>query len=321
MIKEDLSKPQYILVLGTTYSGSGAVYDYLTERGDLYDPLLGTEYQLPQMPNGLMALEAVAKNAFHPATADFVLSQFEDITKKLARARAPWRYGKDYVSMIPSFQRAIGKFIDEISAAQFPMRWHWHRLMQSQSPFMYIINKLKNRLGFKEVTPQTRLIVSQDELVFAAQTLHNRIFQSGAEGRTVLLNQAGSGWNPIESTKYFSNRKVVLVTRDPRDQFVEIKQYKKATSVEGFVDWYQEMQRRLKQINNPTLLHIQFEDFVYKNDKMVDVLCNHMSLNSSVHSSYQPNISKKNIGKYQQFLNQKEIDIIERRLSEYIYVK
>ena len=37
------------------------------------------------MPNGLMTLEAVAKDAFHPGTADFVLDQFEKLTKKLSR--------------------------------------------------------------------------------------------------------------------------------------------------------------------------------------------------------------------------------------------
>ena len=65
----------------------------------------------------------------------------------------------------------------------------------------------------------------------------------------------------LESTKYFSNCRIVLVLRDPRDQFVEIKHYKKAKSVEGFVDWYKEMQSRLKSINNPNIMLIQFEDF------------------------------------------------------------
>ena len=313
--------PNYIIILGTTYSGSGAVYDYLAGRGDLYDPLKGTEYQLPQMPNGLMALEATAKNAFHPATADFVLDQFKEITNKLARSQAPWHYGKGYARMIPNFQNAIGEFIEEVSAAKLPMNWHWRRLMRVESPIMHIIDKLKIRIGLNERPPQTRLIVSEENLLSAAQTLHSKIFQSDPENRPVLLNQAGSGWNPIESTKYFLNRKVILVTRDPRDQFLEIKQYKKATSVEGFIDWYKEMQRRLEKINNSDLLFIQFEDFVNNNIKMVEALCNHTSISSSINSSYQPNLSKKNIGKYKKFLSEKEIDIIESHLSEYINTK
>ena len=54
---------------------------------------------------------------------------------------------------------------------------------------------------------------------------------------------------------------------------------------------------------------------------MVDVLCNHVSLNSKTISSYEPNLSKKNIGKYKKILNQQEIDLIERNLSEYIHIK
>ena len=51
----------------------------------------------------------------------------------------------------------------------------------------------------------------------------------------------------------------MLVTRDPRDQFAELKQYKKAGSIEGFIEWYGEMQRRLKLINDPNILIIKFE--------------------------------------------------------------
>jgi len=311
----------YIIVLGTTYSGSGAVYDYLSSRGDLHDPLQGIEYQLPQMPNGLMTLEAVAKNAFHPGTADYVLDQFEKITKKLSRSETLFRYGKDYASKMPSFEKVIAQFIEEVSAAKLPMRLHWHRSMQSQSPILYFISKLKNYLGLNMVMPTTRLLVSQDDLIVAAQKLHSKLFQKTSDKRPILLNQAGSGWNPIESTKYFLNRKVILVTRDPRDQFAELKQFRKTISVEGFIDWYKEMQRRLKEINNPNILCLCFEDFVNKNEKMVDLLCDHVSLATNNLSSYEANLSKKNIGKYQKILSQKEINIIEYSLSEYIYFK
>ena len=39
----------YIILLGTFYSGFRAVYDYLFGRWELNDPLQGAEYQLPQM--------------------------------------------------------------------------------------------------------------------------------------------------------------------------------------------------------------------------------------------------------------------------------
>ena len=312
---------EYIILLGTFYSGSGVVYDYLSGRGDLNDPLQGTEYQLPQMPNGLMTLEAITKKAFHPPTADFALNQFEKITKKLSQSETLWRYGKDYASMIPLFDKVVEQFIKDICAAKLPMQLHWHRTMQSQSAIKYFFSKLKNYLGFIKVAPDTRLLVSQEDFIIAAQKMHTELFRTETDKRPILLNQAGSGWNPIESTKYFLNQKVVLVTRDPRDQFAELKQFKKAARVEGFIDWYKEMQQRLRQTDNPILLRLRFEDFVNKYNEMVNVLCNHASINHKTASSYEPNLSKKNIGKYKKILSQQEIDVIESNLSEYIYIK
>ena len=309
----------YIIVLGTTYSGSQAVFGYLSGRGDLNDPLKGTEYQLPQMPNGLMTLEAITKKAFHPPTADFVLNQFEKITKKLSQSETLWRYGKDYASMIPLFDKVVEQFIKDICAAKLPMQLHWHRTMQSQSAIKYFFSKLKNYLGFIKVAPDTRLLVSQEDFIIAAQKMHTELFRTETDKRPILLNQAGSGWNPIESTKYFLNQKVVLVTRDPRDQFAELKQFKKAARVEGFIDWYKEMQRRLKSINNPNILSIQFEDFVLKNETFLEKLCNHMSISSKISSNYQPDLSKKNIGKFREILDKNELQTIENNLVEYIY--
>ena len=309
----------YIIVLGTTKSGSSAVYDYLAGRGDIYDPLQGTEYQLPQMPNGLMTLEAISKNAFHPPTSDYVLNQFYKLTKKLSRSETLWQYGKGFSSKLPSFDREIQQFIDEICIAKLPMRLHWHRSMSSSSYLKFFINKLKIYLNFNDAVPDTRLITSQDEYIIAAQKLHSRLFAKNQNKQPILLNQGGSGWNPIESTKFFLNRKVVVVLRDPRDVFAELKQIKNATFVEGFINWYKEMQRRINQVNNPIILSIKFEDFVFKNKEVIEILCEHFSLNSNISSTYNPNLSKKNIGKFKSILSKREINIIENNLSDYMY--
>ena len=315
-----LNLSNYIIVLGTTYSGSQAAYDYLAGRGDLYDPLLGTEYILPQMPNGLMTLEAISDKSFHPGTADYVLYQFENSISKLSRSRKLWRYGENYSALIPSFKKQAYNFINEISAAKLPLRLQWRRQMQSNIPLLYFLNKLKKFFFFKKSIAVSRLISSKENLITAAQNFHQQIFLSTSNNRRVLLNQAGSGWNPIESTKYFLNRKIILILRDPRDQFSDIKNYKDASSVTEYVHWYSEMRRRLKQINDQNILILQFENFVNQNDKIIEQICNYLSLSINIHSNYEPNLSKKNIGIYKKYLNQKEIDVIEKSLSEYIQI-
>jgi hypothetical protein len=93
---------------------------------------------------------------------------------------------------------------------------------------------------------------------------------------------------------------------------------KNSSNVEGFVKWYKEMQKRIKKASHPNLFLLRFEDFVNQNEKMVNEICNHVSLDHSVPSGYQAKLSKKNIGKYKEILNQKEITIIKNKLSEYL---
>lgn len=313
----NLNLPNYIIVLSTMNSGGGAIYDYLSGRGDLDDPLKGSEYQLPQMPNGLMTLEAIAGNAFHPGTSDFALNQFEDAVSRLLRSHSVLKPGRGFANKLKLFEDAVKDFVQEISVTNYPMNLEWHRLMRSS--IRHFLNQIKNRLLIKEKIPNTRILISKEALVKAAQKMHDKIFISNYSGNPVLLDQAGSGWNPIESTKYFFNRKIILVTRDPRDQFVFMKINKNAHSLNGFIDWYKEMQNRLVLSKDPILINIKFEDFIINHERMTNLICNHLSINSNKQSSYDPNNSKKNIGKYKSFLSKNEIDEIEKNLSDFIY--
>ncbi len=315
-MENNFKKPKYIIVLGTTFSGSRAVFDYLNGRGDLYDPLAGEEYLLPILPNGIMALEAVSDKAFDPASAEYYLTQFKLISHELMNYWRATSKDERFIKRIPIYTNIIKKFINDITSADYPMRLLW-RDQLAPSAIEHILEKIKNRIGYKKRISQTRLIVSSDKFIIAAKKMHDSMFENFSESRPTLLDQGGSGWNPIESTKYFSNSKIILVTRDPRDQFAEIKHYKKGESVEGFIDWYLEMQRRLKSIEDKNVLFVRFEDFVQKNLHQLELLCNFLSLPSDISSNYQPDLSRKNIGKHKEIISHKENQIIKNKLGEY----
>ena len=312
------NKPDFIIVLGTTYSGSQAIFDYLSLRKDLYDPMIGTEYQLPQMPNGLMTLEAISGKSFHAPTVDYVIKQFQNNISKLSRPPSRWKYGKNYTQLLPTFENAINHFVNEITKINIPLKLEWKRLVEND--FKYFLSKLKYKIGFNEKVAETSIICTKEELIYASQKLHKNIFLKDSNKLPVLLNQAGSGWNPVESTKYFLNRKIILVNRDPRDQFVELKQYKKASDVNSFIYWYKEMQKRIKNADSNFFVQIQFEDFVINHMEEINSLCNYLSIDKKILSQYESKNSMKNIGKYTKFLNNKERELIEKNLSEYLYV-
>jgi hypothetical protein len=312
-MSQETAKPKYIIVLGTTYSGSGAVYDYLAGRGDLHDPLSGSEYLLPQAPGGLMTLEAAAGQAFHHAVSDHAVVHFLKLARKLARSSTRSQYGKGYAVHIPDFLFTIENFIHEVTSARMPMHLDWQKLVESNSS--RLLWWLKSHLGRHRRAVPTHILVSADELVVAAQAMHDRLFQpSTHKHKPILLNQTGSGWNPIDSTKYFDGRKVVLVTRDPRDQFAELKEFKGAGDVEEYIKWFQALRQRIAEVDKGVVLKLPFEEFVCSNRITIASLCDHLGLNGASSSSYQVNLSEKNIGKYGRWLTTHEIERIEAAL-------
>lgn len=174
------------------------------------------------------------------------------------------------------------------------------------------------RFSLHQSPPETRLLVCQEELRAAAQNLHDRLFLKGANRYPVLLNQAGSGWNPVESTKYFSSCGVVLVTRDPCDQFVDIRKHKKAAHLGGFIDWYNAMESRLAGVCDSRLLRVRFEDFVNSHDQIVRQICDHLRVPPDVESTYQVELSRKNVGLYRSWLDKREADIIKRAVGKVV---
>ncbi len=318
-MKINIDNPRYINILGSACSGTGAIFDYLDGRGDLYDPLCGEEYLLPSLPNGLMALQAITEKACDPSITEYSLKQFRNLAYDLIKYWASKHNDKKLDSNIKVFKSAIELFIKDITFVDYPMRLLSHQL--SQSFIERLIDKIKLRLGININTPSTRLIVPQKDYLKAVQKLHDRMFNSSVKNRKIILNRGASVWNLTESSKLFVDTKFVVINRDPRDQFVELRSYKKAYSVDNFINWYKELQKRLSLINDTNILFLKFEDFVEKNDKFKKILCDHISITDMTSSSYDPELSKKNIGKFNEYLDKNEIIKIEENLSEYIYFR
>ena len=316
MIKK-FEAPKYIIVLGTTYSGSGAIFDYLVGRNDLHNPLVGEEYLLPILPNGFMDLEAAAGKAFVPETSEYHIIKFREISEKLSNFWSNGPKKKQLKEFSKKFNKNINQLLNDIIAADYPMKILWRELLKS--PLEKNLSRIKNLTGMGESIPPTRLLVPPKKFIKAVEKMHDNLFKTNSDKRPTILSQAGSGWNPIESTKYFDDCKKILITRDPRDQYLEIKKYKKGQSVMGFIDWYKEMQNRLKSINDENILQVRFEDFVNHNKKYIRIICDYLNLSDKVESNYSAELSKKNIYKFKDCKDHKEIQLIEDNLKDFLY--
>lgn len=303
-----------VIVLGTTYSGSSAVFDYLNGRSDSYSPLADAEYLLPHVPYGLMQLRSACSEAFHYTIAHEAFLRFKEVALRLARPAQKYRYGGGYEQLLPGFSREIDQLVDSMIDSRMSMRFFWDEL-NLDSAFHSFLYHLRRKLRpINASTNVERLLPHQpDFLTDRVREMHYRLFRRPSDDLSfTLLNQAGSGWNPDQSTNFFPQRRVIVVSRDPRDQFAELKKHKGSTDVNQFVNWFRNLQERTVT-GFPEIIYLRFEDFVFHYDTSCHSLLTFLGL-SEKPTPYDPIASQKNVGLYRMELTVQEIQVIESEL-------
>lgn len=91
--------------------------------------------------------------------------------------------------------------------------------------------------------------------------------------KNVVVDQGGNFWQPISSTIYYPNCRVIQVTRDPKAVFSSMKVRKSlsfpSNDLKKFFSWHKEINKRRNTIEEKKILRIKFEDFVLKNDQII----------------------------------------------------
>ena len=310
------TSPKFIIVLGTFYSGAGAVYDFLAGRSDSKDPLNGKEYLLPQIPYGIMALHATCESHFSHPSANINLTNFKKVAYKLGQLHTKSSPGMGYAEDIRDYYLFVDSYTDSITVSTLPYESHWDWFTASLIKRVY--QRLK-KMFINKVNPKKKYLpVNGDEFLKVTREFHTRMF-SNHEKKYTLLNQAGSGWNPVNSTEYFPRRKVILVVRDPRDQYCELIKHKNAGSVNEYVKWYKEMRQRIALIDSKYIKVVRFEEFVFEYSTVSGDVCEFLNIDKDLSSNYDPIASRKNIGIYKELLGKEELEIITINLQEYFY--
>ena len=121
------------------------------------------------------------------------------------------------------------------------------------------------------------------------------------------------------------------MNRDPRDVFI-LNKYVWAKSgeqvpfpmnVNEFCGYYKRLHGIERKVENMHVHTIQFEDLVYKYDEMLAKIKDILQLNDTCHSKkkqmFNPERSINNTQLFMKDKYKKEVEIIERELSEFLY--
>lgn len=318
-------------ISGFSWSGSGAVIDYLMEfeENQVYTP----EFIIAYHPDGLHDLD---------------INLNENCAKFLSSGVAIPRFRKTSISLMEKQTRGKVKpiteeYLDKITQARWIGLEQGHELVRKHEWLYHhvglrirdrVITKLSPEFCWKyKPYPLAEMEYSICPDLFIEHTQNYVVKILKAIGldvnKNIVLNQPFPGNNPIPYMKYYPDAKAIVVDRDPRDVFVFLKYIFPGhsysvplESVDVFCEYYEHMHKNLNQtLNHPDVLYLHFEDLVYKYLDTTERIKNflHLGINKKKKEYFIPEESEANT---QVFLNNgkhEEIMVIEKRLKDYLY--
>lgn len=312
-----------VITIGSGWSGSSAVLEYLLGRQDVHDPFNGAEFRIIGDPGGLFELHTKLKYTFSVHSGNQAIKDFINCCER--NNYSLYRRREKYIKM-----NLVHEFINSITFIKYKgLSADEHKKLSYHKKIYGSIRKhLARKKGEKAMINTMYYPVSEKDFINKAKVFVDQLIKHNLDendGKKVCaIDHGGTFWNPESSTHYYGDRHVLIITRDPRDIFAELKIKGNAYPTEDaktFCMWYKDMRERVSvnEWNNSYVSIIKFEEFVnhfqdYK--KKIDGILN---LDNQIQSSYQPEKSAINIGKFKVHLQKEEITVIEKELEGYLH--
>ena len=319
-----------INTVGTGYSGSSAIYEFLQKTNLFYDPFPSSQFSITYDPGGLIDLENVIKNQFTINKSTLAYNNFLkliefycDQNNKLKLGKNLSKYNKNLNNILKNFLNNIVllKYYGETTFTNFNNSIY-EKLKYKIMNFAYKFKKEKGK-NKKELFLFCDIETFENEV----KKLFFELFDANnQQNKDVIFEQAGTIFHPKSSLKYFDNPYNLCILRDPRDIYTELKRkgYKfPGYNVEIFCDWYETIHKKINSEEklDKRVLFLNFEDFVIRKQDTINKIFDHIQYERVEISKVDFNFNRceNNINLYKKELNKKEINYIENKLKKYLY--
>jgi len=321
---------KYIIVLGIQNSGSGAVHDYLASRDDCESPFGVNEFKLCLDPMGLHNLYLNFYENFSFLSSSNAMYDFVNYTKKLQNHSVYISRGVKKKLYKTNFHNLSEKFIKKVTKVEYKGRPEFSDFKISIFE-KYLLKFTKRYYSFFPIIiPEKKEKFIIESKKFINNVIENNLEKKLNKKSQIILNQSVNIFDPIKSSKYFENSKIIYVTRDPRDMYSSMKSNKSGSSpwrnVDLFIQWYKHYFDNMefkKRLNNKDILHVKFKNFVTNFKKENLRICNFLEIDSKFkfkknNNLFDLSVSKKNLTKYINYLSKSENDKIKKELKKFL---
>lgn len=314
-----------IITIGSGYSGSSAIYEYLCLSNLFFDPFPShQEFSIMYDPGGISDIENCLNNNFTPNKNKVIYDRFLENIKFYTSDNRGLKPGYNIKLKDENFEEILKKYLNSITEVVYEGESNFLKFNNSRLVNLYkkLLLKFQIRLKDKMV-----LFCNINDFEIKTKDLFKKIFLlNNSNQKDVILDQAGNIWSPYSSTKYFENAKVLVILRDPRDIFSEFKG-KTANSYPGndvnkFCAWYENIMKKIvtEEYKKSNILKFNFEDFILNNNHMMKNISNFLDIEFDTKNiDFNFDYSKKNIKRYKNNLTNEEISKIEIKLKKYLY--
>ncbi len=330
------------IIISTGYMGSGssAITDLISEFKNCQNEYKSFEYVMLHMPNGLFDLEDKLLRNNTAVRSDEAIRTFEDTMSKLYNKKY-WWIGHYNKIISPNFKNITDNYISKIQQYNFNSYYYMQEEVNTKMFFKLLLQKplkiLNKNVKFKKVLKykdgmRISFIKPEEFYKYSHDYIYEIINEISKGKDNVILDQFLVPFNLYRIDNYFDdNTKAIVVERDPRDVYIlnkyiwPSKDYEvpMPTGALDFSNFYKGMRESEKECTSKKVLRIKFEDLIYNYDKTLKKIMNFLEFKESDHkyklSRFNPDISIKNTQLFRKKEYEKEIKIIEKELSKYLY--
>jgi len=166
--------------------------------------------------------------------------------------------------------------------------------------------------------------------VAAKQFIRDILTAMGADlNKPIVLDQPFEGNAPENSFKFFDDPIALIVDRDPRDLFLEVKKHGfnegrfiPIENVRKFVEYFKRIHTQRHTMQTDRILPIQFEDLIYNYEVTTQKVIKFCRLGQHVRKRqiFNPQRSINNTNLIRLYPEEKEnVEYIEKELPEYLF--
>ena len=322
---------KYLKVITTSpgLSGAGLIFDYLLDRSDFISPFKKnpdkdqqSEFRFVTDPGGLNSLyEGFYKN-FSTHNCAYVYDEFNKYLKKISQLTILENNKKKKIYNNYFFNE-VEKFKKKIIKSSYYGLPQFYRLGLSKRD--KIVWKLSNRFKSAQETKFLKMVLPVEEKIFIKESIKllDKILYSSSKNKKkhIVIDQGANFWRPELSTIFYSDKRIILITRDPRSIFASMKLRKSLAypghDVNTFINWYKSIISKIKlPKNSKNILSIKYEEFILNHEQESKKLLKFLKIKRK--NSFNLEQSKKNIYKANNVLTRKEKHLIEIKLKKYL---